>query len=85
MSILTTHRTRLIVTLLAGLLSYVALHAAEIRPAADAPRPKGPAESRRCFRLPEGFDIELVASEPLLAEVIAGVVFVDGVQQDAAA
>src|SRR5918912_50721 len=64
----TCHRTRLALTALAGLLSYAALRAAEIRPAADAPKPKGPAESRRCFRLPEGFEVELVASEPLLAE-----------------
>src|SRR5262249_11052257 len=36
--------------------------------ASDAPKPYSPAESRKRFQLPEGFRIELVASEPQLAE-----------------
>ena len=51
----------------------VAMHAAE-NPAAtgipkpdDAPKPMSPEESARAFRLPEGFRVEVVASEPLLA------------------
>jgi putative membrane-bound dehydrogenase-like protein len=36
--------------------------------AEDAPRPLSPQESRKTFRLPEGFRIELVAAEPHLAE-----------------
>ena len=41
---------------------------AEIKPAADAPQPKSPAESAACIKLPPGFEIELIASEPLIAE-----------------
>jgi len=40
----------------------------KIVPATDAPKPLVAAESRQRFRLPEGFRIELVAAEPLLAE-----------------
>jgi putative membrane-bound dehydrogenase-like protein len=42
--------------------------AAEINPAADAPQPLPPEESARRFKLPPGFRIELVASEPLIRE-----------------
>src|SRR4051812_7626254 len=41
---------------------------AQIVPASDAPKPLTPEESRKAFRLPDGFRIELVASEPMLAE-----------------
>ena len=34
----------------------------------DAPRPLSPEESARRFKLPEGFRLELVASEPLIRE-----------------
>jgi putative membrane-bound dehydrogenase-like protein len=40
----------------------------QIPPATDAPKPLSPQESRKRFRLPEGFRIELVAAEPHLAE-----------------
>src|SRR5215468_5533775 len=34
----------------------------------DAPKPLSPAESARRFKVPAGFRIELVASEPLIRE-----------------
>src|SRR5262245_15428249 len=40
----------------------------KIAQAGDAPKPLAPDESRKLFRLPEGFRIELVAAEPHLAE-----------------
>ncbi len=39
-----------------------------IQPAADAPKPMTPAESAAKIRLPAGFRIELVASEPLIQD-----------------
>jgi putative membrane-bound dehydrogenase-like protein len=45
-----------------------AADANKIVPATDAPKPLTPEESRKSFKLPDGFRIELVASEPLLAE-----------------
>ncbi len=42
--------------------------AAQVEPATDAPRPRTPAESAGSFRLPPGFRMELVASEPLITE-----------------
>jgi hypothetical protein len=39
-----------------------------IPPATDAPKPLSPQESRKRFRLPEGFRIELAATEPHVAE-----------------
>ncbi|MCH8215588.1 MAG: hypothetical protein IH892_02320 [Planctomycetes bacterium] len=39
-----------------------------IQPAADAPQPMTPAESASKMRLPEGFRIDLVASEPLIED-----------------
>ena len=42
--------------------------AAQIQPATDAPRPLPPAESARSFKLPTGFRMELLASEPLVHE-----------------
>ena len=44
------------------------VQAEEIRPAPDAPRPLSPEESRKRFRLSGDLKIELVASEPLLAD-----------------
>ena len=41
---------------------------AEIPKPADAPQPKSPEESRKCFRLPDGFRIDLIASEPLIRD-----------------
>ncbi|MBT6399849.1 MAG: hypothetical protein HOK04_08685, partial [Verrucomicrobia bacterium] len=40
----------------------------EIKKAADAPQPLSPKESAKKIRLPEGFRIELVASEPIVEE-----------------
>src|SRR6185503_15130924 len=60
------------VTALAATL-LVAMDAAEIQIESgipkpdDAPKPMSPEESARAFQLPEGFRIEVVASEPLLA------------------
>jgi hypothetical protein len=34
----------------------------------DAPQPLSPAESQKHFQLPDGFRIDLVASEPLIAD-----------------
>ena len=39
-----------------------------IAPAADAPQPMTPAASAACIRLPDGFRIELVASEPVIQD-----------------
>ena len=41
---------------------------ADIQPAKDAPQPFSPEQSAARMQLPEGFRIELVASEPLVAE-----------------
>src|SRR5881296_2775881 len=66
-------KTRTIgVTTFAAML-LVAADAAEIPVATgipnpgDAPKPMSPEESARAFQLPEGFRIEVVASEPLIA------------------
>ena len=40
----------------------------EIRPAADAPQPHPPGVSQKMFRVEPGFRVELVASEPHLAD-----------------
>ena len=70
----TTARTG---ALLASLLALAAaafvpglgsLAADKIPQATDAPKPLSPQESRKRFRLPEGFRIELVGAEPMLAE-----------------
>jgi putative membrane-bound dehydrogenase-like protein len=42
--------------------------ASDIQPATDRPLPKSPAESARCVRLPPGFRLDLVATEPLVRE-----------------
>ena len=49
-------------------LSTTGIRAEEIRPAADAPRPLPPRESLKKFKLADGLKIELVASEPLIAD-----------------
>ncbi|MBJ06478.1 MAG: hypothetical protein CMO40_05070 [Verrucomicrobiaceae bacterium] len=41
---------------------------ARIQPAKDAPQPLSPAESARRLVLPEGFQIDLIASEPVVKE-----------------
>jgi len=51
-----------------GVLAVLVLKiaAAEIAPAKDAPQPLPPLESAAKLRLPAGFHVELVASEPLI-------------------
>ena len=44
------------------------IEAEEIKPAADAPKPLSPRESLESFQLAKGLKIELVASEPLIAD-----------------
>lgn len=41
---------------------------AEIPKPNDAPRPQTPAQSATMFRVPDGFRLELIASEPLITE-----------------
>lgn len=53
---------------IAALLSGLPCPAGSIEPAADAPPPLTPEESQRQLRVPSGFRVELVASEPLLAD-----------------
>jgi putative membrane-bound dehydrogenase-like protein len=48
--------------------SVVTSTGAEIEPAADAPQPMTPPESAAKMRLPKGFRIDLVASEPLVQD-----------------
>src|SRR4029434_10899538 len=60
-----------------SVLKYVALHLATVFAAnialaqipqpADAPRPLTPEQSAAAFKLPDGFHMEVIASEPLLA------------------
>ena len=50
---------------------------AQILPAKDAPQPLSPEESAKRIRLPEGFQIELVASEPVVKEP-SGIAFDEG-------
>lgn len=50
----------------------------EIKPAADAPRPFSPAESREKFQVDPGFHVELVAAEPHLADPVAIAFDADG-------
>ncbi len=45
----------------------VEVAAAQIPAPTDAPKPLSPEESAAAFKLPEGFRIEVVASEPLIA------------------
>ncbi len=56
---------RAITTILAG---FASLSHAGIPVPDDAPQPLSPEESQQRFRLPDGFRIDLVASEPLIAD-----------------
>src|SRR6266478_8719475 len=51
----------------AVLLLVAALAAAQIPAPTDAPRPMSPEQSAAAFKLPGGFRMEVVASEPLIA------------------
>src|SRR5882672_12957653 len=48
-------------------LLVAALAAAQIPAPTDAPKPRSPEESAAAFKLPDGFRMEVVASEPLIA------------------
>ena len=54
--------------LLYACLCIPSLSDARIQPAEDAPQPLSPAESAKQIRLPDGFQIDLVASEPVVKE-----------------
>ncbi len=54
--------------LFAFLLLLTALSHAEIPRPDDAQQPLSPAESAKLFQLPAGYQIRLLASEPLIAE-----------------
>ncbi len=41
---------------------------AQIEPADDAPPALSPEQSLLCFELPSGFELQLLASEPLIEE-----------------
>ena len=45
----------------------VGLASAQIPEPTDAPKPRTPEQSAAAFQLPEGFRMEVVASEPLIA------------------
>ena len=48
-------------------LFFAQLGSAQIPQPTDAPRPRTPEESAAAFKLPDGFRMEVVASEPLIA------------------
>ena len=58
---------RLAPTLLA-ITASLTISAAQIPVPDDAPQPLSPAESKKQFQLPAGFRIDLIASEPLIAD-----------------
>lgn len=64
-----TFRFEAVILLALGLF-FFSVSAAEIQPAADAPQPLSPEESLKRFKLPPGFRIEQVASEPLVADPV---------------
>ena len=45
-----------------------ALSVTPVQPAADAPQPLSPKESAKRIRLPDGFRLDLIASEPVVQE-----------------
>ncbi|HUF62341.1 MAG TPA: PVC-type heme-binding CxxCH protein [Verrucomicrobiales bacterium] len=59
-----TRAARLLIVLVSAA---AAIASAQIPEPADAPRPRPPEESARAYRLPEGFRLEVIASEPLIA------------------
>lgn len=60
-------RLRLLLVCLLPWLAIGSLVVAQIARPADAPRPMTPEQSAAAFKLPEGFRMEVVASEPLIA------------------
>ena len=57
--------------LLLAIVKLLSADAGEIELAKDAPAPLSPGESQRLFRLPAGLSIQLVASEPHVADPVA--------------
>jgi hypothetical protein len=57
-----------LLALVAGIGGLTCAYTETIPAATDAPKPLSPEESRKRFRLLDGFRIELVAAEPHLAE-----------------
>lgn len=53
-------------SLLVTLIANVHLALAQIPQPTDAPKPRSPEESAAAFKLPDGFRMEVVASEPLI-------------------
>ncbi len=51
----------------AALLTLATTAHAQIPPPTDAPKPRAPEESAAAFKLPAGFRMEVIASEPLIA------------------
>jgi putative membrane-bound dehydrogenase-like protein len=58
----------LLFRLLFSLSLFARMAGAEITPATDAAQPKSPEESLKHFQLPPGFEMQLVAAEPLISE-----------------
>ena len=56
-----------LVIISAWLLTAAPLTFAQIPPPTDAPKPRTPEQSAAAFKLPPGFRMEVIASEPLLA------------------
>ena len=54
-------------SLIFGFLLLASVASAQIPPPTDAPKPRTPEESAAAFKLPAGFRMEVVASEPLIA------------------
>lgn len=54
--------------LIASILGSVEMSIGQITKPGDAPKPLPPAESAKLFRVPPGFKLELVASEPLIRQ-----------------
>mgnify|MGYP001576012151 FL=1 len=54
---------------IAILLATAPIASAQIPPPTDAPKPRTPEESAAAFKLPAGFRMEVIASEPLLASM----------------
>jgi putative membrane-bound dehydrogenase-like protein len=62
------HFGRRVAFWLTAMTAIIGQAADPVRPATDAPQPLSPEESARRARLPPGFRLEIVASEPLIRE-----------------
>jgi putative membrane-bound dehydrogenase-like protein len=61
------HRTFLSLASVGGWLLAGSFASAQIPQPTDAPKPRTPEESAAAFKLPDGFRLEVIASEPLIA------------------